>query len=64
MKTADCPKMPEHMKYQRVQKPVRDLTDEEIDHWIGVMIPFLAKGAQVPSTQYGRRVAVQSFLRR
>ena len=62
--TNQCPALPPHMNPKTTPKPVPDLKNDEVDTWLDTMMPFLHYKATVPTTQYGRRVAVAMFLRR
>ena len=59
--TEHCEKYPSPMRYARPELPVAHLSNEEIDQALSYIV---AKGAtynDIPTSQYGRRVAVSTY---
>ena len=62
--TNQCPALPDHMNPKTTPKPLRDVTDAEIDDWLQLMLASGPNVGPAPAYQHGRRVAVQMFLSR
>jgi len=63
LRTADCPPFPDTWRGRRAELPVSHMTDEEIDHAIELILRKGATIHDIPTSQYGRRVAVQTFMK-
>ena len=61
--TKECPKLPGHLNPRMTPKPLPALKNHDIDLHLQVMATYPGTTELLPRTQYGRRVAVQMFLR-
>ena len=61
--TSDCPVYPPHLRGSKPILPRRDLSDGEIDTFCQYIADLCGLSEELASTQYGRRVLVDAFLR-
>lgn len=61
--TKQCPKVPDHGMASNYRKPCKQLDSDTVDTFLQTMVDQGAPLSGIPSTQYGRRIAVEAFLR-
>jgi len=60
--TEQCRRLPAYLVGSRPPKPVPHLSNVEVDQCLEFMLSHGAHDMQLPTTQYGRRVAVDAHL--
>ena len=61
--TKDCPKLPSYLAHLQVNNPFPQITNDDVDLHLSVMLTYPGAADLLPTTQYGRRIAVKFFLK-